>query len=148
MKEQVSKFNENAEKRGAESPHGTEEVFRVDHGRQVFFPGFPPSLKRFSCVFGAGMLWFIFSGLYQGLELGKQGWMVFNSWLHSPNPTASRIEVEGVFLGFRLEPKLMSGKDVCVTESFFITHWLEREREREREIGKLLCIKKGSQQLQ
>lgn len=22
----------------------------------------------------------------------------------------------------------MSGKDFCVTESFFITHWLERER--------------------
>lgn len=99
MKEQVSKFNEIAEKRGAESPHGTEEVFRVDNGRQVFFPGFPPSLKRFLCVFGAGMLWFIFSGLYQGLELGKQGWMVFQLVAYSLTQLQAGLKLKACFLG-------------------------------------------------
>ena len=92
MKEHVSKFNEKAKKQGANRTH----------------PGFPwisngnvgPECPSYI--------------LQEGLELGKRILLGYQLATYY-QPTATRIEVEGVFLGFRLEPKLMSGKDICVT---------------------------------
>lgn len=142
MKEQVSKFNENAKKRGAESPHGTEEVFRVDHGRQVFFPGFPPSLKRFLCLWGRSAVVYFSPGYIKVWSLvNRAGWYLTVGCIV---PTNCKQD-----WSWRRVSWVQVGAWVDVREGF-LCDWIffHHPLAGEREIGKLLCIKKGSQQLQ
>lgn len=64
-----------------------------------FFPWVSSKSETFFVSLGPECCGLFFSGLYQGLELGKQGWMVFNSWLHSPNQLQAGLKLKACFLG-------------------------------------------------